>query len=262
MTTSPDASSSRTVWPLVAGAIAVVLAIIVTGIVLLTRDDGADEAPSAAAPATTAAPVDADAEGFSTPRSDVLGRKVDVPLNGRGVILPQSTQAQKGFDDPAAMTTAAEGIRWQQSAGVVIPFSTSDGPARMDGQIPVGFARTPAGAALAAASLYMRLFDGALGPETVQKRFDPSAPTYAQALKQVEELPADASAGHLVPRPSGYELEEDCGPDYCLVWLHMPGTDGITRAMPTVVVWTDGDWSLSYNEVQVRQGTDPGLVRW
>lgn len=263
MNTTDNAPANRSAWPLVIGLFVVVIIVIIAGIVLLTR--GESEAPTAAPAAPGPAQqstVDENAEGFSTPRSDSLGRKVDVPRNGRGVILPQATEAQKGFGEPGATTTPAEGIRWQQSAGTVIPFSTSDGPTRMDGQIPVGFAHTPAGAALAAASLTARLMDGQLGPETVTKRFNPESEKFEEMAQAAREMPAEVTLGDRVPRASGYEIGEDCDPSYCLVWLSMPGLDGVTRSTPALVVWIEDDWYLSDTSIPGREGTDQGLVRW
>ena len=45
---------------------------------------------------------------------------------------------------------------WQQVDGVPMPFSTSDGPTAVDGELPTGFAQTPQGAALAAQQLSAR----------------------------------------------------------------------------------------------------------
>lgn len=260
-------SSQRSAWPLIVVLALVVAGVIVAGLVVLTRDDSDPDAETSANPApTSTAPVrdeaDPSAEGFATPRSDALGRKVDVPRNGLGVILPQATDQQKSFTDPGAMTTPAQGIRWQQSAGVVIPFSTSDGPTRMDGQIPVGFAQTPAGAALAAASLTARLMDGRLALESVEKRFDPTSPKYAEILSEARAMPAEVTLGDRVPRASGYEIGEDCDPSYCLVWLALPGLDGVTRTAPVPVVWNGDDWYLTDTSTPGREGTDPGLVRW
>lgn len=254
----------RSAWPLITVLSLIVAGVIVAGIVVLTRDDSSPPASAPAEPTATAPRAEADptAEGFATPRSDALGRKVDVPRNGLGVVLPQATDQQKAFGDPEALTTPAQGIRWQQSAGVVVPFSTSDGPTRMDGQIPVGFAQTPAGAALAAASITMRLMDGRLALESVEKRVDPASPKYAEILSEARAMPEGTTIGDRFPRPSGYEIGEDCDPSYCLVWLALPGTDGVTRSAPVPVVWNGDDWYLTDTDTPGREGTDPGLVRW
>lgn len=259
-------SPQRSAWPLIVVLALVVAGVIVAGLVVLMRDDSDPGAETTASPEPTpTAPVrdgaDPSAEGFATPRSDALGRKIDVPRNGLGVILPQATDQQKSFGDPGAMTTPAQGIRWQQSSSVVIPFSTSDGPDRMDGQIPAGFAQTPAGAALAAASITMRMMDGRLAVETVEKQVDRSAANYAEGLAAVGKIPADTSIGDRLPRPSGYEIEE-CDPTYCLVWLHTRLPDGRAMAAASTLVWVDGDWKKTTNTLPAREGTDDGLVQW
>lgn len=260
-------STQRSAWPLIVVLALVVAGVIVAGLVILTRDDSDPNAETTANPAPPpTAPVrdeaDPSAEGFATPRSDALGRKIDVPRNGLGVILPQAIDQQKSFGDPGAMTTPAQGIRWQQSSGVVIPFSTSDGPDRMDGQIPVGFAQTPAGAALAAASLTLRLMDKRLAVETAEKRVDPASPKFAEIFNEARAMPEGTTIGDRFPRPSGYEIGEDCDPNYCLVWLSLPGPDGVTRTAPVPVVWNGDDWYLTNTDTAGREGTDPGLVRW
>lgn len=80
------------------------------------------------------------------PFFDEKGRVVYVPLDERGVALPQSSPAAG-----RSAATAPSGIMLQRIHGnMILPFSTSDGPTGFsDAGVATGFARTAQGAGLA-----------------------------------------------------------------------------------------------------------------
>lgn len=261
-------TEQRSLKPLIIGlaaAIAVVVAVIGVGVYVMNRPEE-NQAPEPTFPSAAPEPEqDLDARGYNAPRSDAVGRKVMVPRNGVGQPLDQDPAGSKGFDDPGAFTEPAAGIEWQQTGGVVTPFSTSDGPTRMDGKTPRGFARTPAGAALASATYTWRLMDGSLASEAVEKTFDPATENYQQAVEVTAKMGPGDTVGDKMPRPSGYEVSQDkCDPDYCAPTFSMPLPDGTSQSIPgAAVVWVDGDWKGVYTPAgESRQGTDAGLVRW
>ncbi|MFI8977290.1 hypothetical protein ACIGO9_30715 [Nocardia asteroides] len=135
--------------------------ITVTAVFVATRDSGDEhatgQAPTTATATTTAAPG---AGGqFDNPTFDWLGRKVVVPFNPAGVMLAQrepSTPRTECNTGNAAVT-APEGVQIQRTFHVPTLLSASDGPSRIDGTTPVGYRRSPQGAALAAWNYFIRL---------------------------------------------------------------------------------------------------------
>ena len=108
--------------------------------------------PSASAVPTTTAPNSPG--GFGAPSADTLGRPVAHPNNAAGQALPQKPVSRDDYrcDTPpnCSAPVAPESVMWQEVKPWVLPFSTSDGPARIDGSLAQGYTRTPQGAALAA----------------------------------------------------------------------------------------------------------------
>ena len=231
----------RPVW-LIAIIVAVVAVLLASGLYIAFGAKGGDDGDSASSEGAGAPAPESVGYQFSSPGTDGLGRKVMNPINGVGVPLPQDTAGQKGFDDPAARTSVPAGLMWQRTAGVVTPFSTSDGPSAMDGTTPTGFARTPAGALLASVTYTWRSMDGRLAAEMMEKSFDPSTQNYDEALKQMRAMgPAD-TIGDDMPRPSAFSLSGQCDPDYCAPTVTVELPDGSVKTIPSsAVVWKDGD---------------------
>lgn len=255
----------RPVW-LIVIIVAVVAVLLASGLYIAFGSKGGDGGDSASSEGSGSSAPESVGDQFSSPGTDGLGRKVMNPINGVGVPLPQDTAGQKGFDDPAARTSVPAGLMWQRTAGVVTPFSTSDGPTGMDGTTPTGFARTPAGALLASVTYTWRLMDGRLAAETVEKGFDPSTQNYDEALKQTRAMgPAD-TIGDDMPRPSAFSLSGQCDADYCAPTVSFEALDGSVRTLPTqIVVWKDGDWKGIYtpgDESDLVDGQAPGMIPW
>ena len=255
----------RPVW-LIAIIVAVVAVLLASGLYIAFGSKGGDDGDSASSEGAGAPAPESVGDQFSSPGTDGLGRKVSNPINGVGIPLPQDTAGQKGFDDPAARTSVPAGLMWQRTAGVVTPFSTSDGPTGMDGTTPTGFARTPAGALLASVTYTWRVMDGRLAAEATEKMFDHTDAHYAEVLKQTRAMgPAD-TIGDDMPRPSAFSLSGQCDPDYCAPTVTVEAIDGSSWVIPsTIVVWKDGDWKGIYtpsDESDMREGQVPGMIPW
>ncbi|MGW4354636.1 hypothetical protein ACWELJ_21405 [Nocardia sp. NPDC004582] len=140
-------------WVLIASVVFVVLLVVVGTVVLLTRGGSDSDSATTTSPSATPTGIATGATGFGTPEVDSFGRRVDMPNNPNGQPLDQLPAARKP-SDPDWLTTAPAGTRdkggWQRVYGVVVPFSTSDGPTRISDGVPGGYSHTPQGAALAA----------------------------------------------------------------------------------------------------------------
>ncbi|WP_051407336.1 hypothetical protein [Nocardia sp. CNY236] len=139
----------------VASVLLLAVIMIAASITFALRRTETEPTIASSAPVTaTTAPPPTTGHGFEVPEVDLFGRRVDVPRNPAGQLRDQSaSQRQPG--DPQWLVAAPAGLGepggWQRVYGAVVPFSTSDGPTSIVDGVAGGFARTPQGAALAAA---------------------------------------------------------------------------------------------------------------
>lgn len=212
----------------------IVIAGIVFSIVILVRGD--DAGPLV--------PADRTADGGNTqveqtlfeqdPIFDALGRVVYVPLDGDGVVLPQS---RPGDDRPTDQ--APGGVMLQQIHGnMVVPFSTSDGPTRVtDSGVAAGFSRTPQGAGLAASHYASYLASGANRIQMLSDAGLLSDPKGVIA-KSTQRIP-DSSPSLATPM-----VKVEFNPDLSLVHLGYTAdmADGSTKNMVSKIplVWREG----------------------
>jgi hypothetical protein len=204
---------------------------------------------------TPAGDVVSNATGFAAAQVDVLGRRVDIPNNPAGQALPQDPSLQHRPTDrdwltaaPAA-TTKSDG--WQRVFGVSVPFSTSDGPARVEGGLALNFAHTPQGAALAAAQIAYRLNARPADKALVQQQVR-TAPDQLEAYDQAVDngkLPRqepEQVTKYLVASDA-FQVE-NYAEDMAIVRLAMRGEivggQQTWAAVRLIVVWDAGDWRL------------------
>ncbi|MFI6998457.1 hypothetical protein [Nocardia sp. NPDC050175] len=233
----------------VASAAVLALIVIVGIVVYITRDDGSSAA-SAPAPAGSAGGT-----GFASPEVDILGRRVDVPNNAAGQPLPQDPSRQRKASDGDWLTAAPEGTTaphgWQRVYGASVPFSTSDGPARIEDGLAVGYSHTPQGAVLAAAQITYRLNARPADRDLYVTQVRVSAQqiaAYDKALsgnKLPEQQPEKVTKYFVA---SDAFKVDDYADDLAIVRLASRGqvVDGKQSwaAIRLVMVWDAGDWRL------------------
>lgn len=142
--------------------------------------------------------------------------------------------------DQAIPTKAPAADGWEVSRRVVVPRSSTYGPARTD---PDGFrhcfAHSPTGALYAAYNAVAAVADERQAIPTVRKLMLPGADTDAL----IRELGHDDTAGgSAATQLAGYRLI-DAGPDRATVMLAIPVESAYMSATLTLV-WHDGDWRL------------------
>ncbi|MCX5042501.1 hypothetical protein OG921_04855 [Aldersonia sp. NBC_00410] len=277
-TTDPDAHATRRMLSLIISAAIVVLVVVGGTIaILITRHDNTE--PAAAAP-PAAAPTQTDRADWGTPYLDPIGRRVETPPNPNGVALPQDEPQRPprgGLDHcpataqdtagTAFCTSPPAGVMWQQVDTVPMPFSTSDGPTAIDGEIPTGFAQTPQGAALAAQQLIARLVatkDAAIAITEQRVVFDD--PTERQA-----RLDRYAKTTDWPPIPldriEAYRVAY-WAPDYAAIEIASRPYNNDTAGEWTTgrldLLWRDGDWQLKAGQIPgvPSGGTTMNLTGW
>ncbi len=260
----------------IASASVIALIVIVGIFMYLGRDTSSpnarhvDPAPSPAA--------GSGATGFAAPDVDVFDRRVDIPNNPAGQPLPQNSSLQHGPSDSDWLTAAPTGTTdpkgWQRVFGASVPFSTSDGPTRIDDSgLAVGYSHTPQGAALAAAQITYRLNARPGDRELYVRQVQVSAQQIAaydkarDAGKLPEQQP-DRITKYLVA-PDAFQIE-NYADDMAIVRLAARGpvNDGkpVWAAIRLIMVWDNGDWRLKPTTARSAQSeyvdTLQGWTKW
>ncbi|MBJ8342903.1 hypothetical protein JGU71_28835 [Antrihabitans sp. YC3-6] len=277
MSDSSEATESKRKRPSVTAAavIFVVFALVCTAIAVIVRlsggEDTASPSPSPQSPVTaipnpSSAPgqrPDAGSNtqpaGIGVPTTDRLGRRIDIPNWIGGWALPQ-TPVEHAPYLPIVAADAPAGLMWQRvNDGVAVPFSTSDGPTTIDGLQASGFARTPQGAALAAAQIFYRL--AAVDNRTAQRMFDEQT-VMLPAQRQLvdDQLRQEGPGKHRTPADAlSYISKTDAfrllsyAEDFAVVEFaeqSPPTDDGKPRwgTSRHTVVWEGGDWKLKFQD--------------
>ncbi|MFJ1456138.1 hypothetical protein [Nocardia sp. N2S4-5] len=237
---------------------AVLALIVVVGVFMYVgRDDSGGDKPADSVPSPAAG---TGATGFAAPTVDLFGRRVDIPNNPAGQPLSQDPSQEKSPTDDDWLTAAPTGTTdprgWQRVYGATVPFSTSDGPTRIDEHgLAVGYSHTPQGAALAAAQITYRLnarpADRALYTTQVRAT-DQQLAAYDKALDggKLPKQQPERITRYLVA-PDAFRVE-NYADDMAIVRLAARGpvNDGkqLWAAVRLVLVWDAGDWRLKPTE--------------
>ncbi|WP_225727364.1 MULTISPECIES: hypothetical protein [unclassified Nocardia] len=202
---------------------------------------------------TPAAPV---AE-FGAPATDLFGRRVDIPNNPSGIALQQDSAPQQpgspGWLTLAPLPAAGAGVWQRVFDGPVVRFSSSDGPARIDGRAAVGFAHTPQGAALAAEQIFWRTNANPRDRDLLLRLVDVT-PKY---LADYDRLVAAGKVSDRLPdklKPLLFASDafriEGYSDDSAKVRFARKARETVDGqptwvGMRLAVVWRDGDWKLT-----------------
>ncbi|MBM4479804.1 hypothetical protein MWT96_24875 (plasmid) [Prescottella equi] len=252
-----------------AWAFCAVLAVVVAAAVVIavTRDNdsGNTAGPQTSVPSTTAPAPAAPGTQFGVPSSDIFGRVVAQPVNPRGEALPQAPADRSQFrqGDPVA---APDGMMWQQVGPFVLPFSTSAGPARIDGPIARGYTQTPQGAALAAWQASWRIN---IDPESLDAVFDNQIEPSTRGNKALwaPKQWLDWSQYPQQYRPDAFRVtgwSDDNS--YAVIEYALrdmrTGTQTGWFTARFEVVWQDGDWKLRRPSTQLPPQNLTSLAGW
>ncbi|NKY51150.1 hypothetical protein [Nocardia vermiculata] len=259
---------------------AVIALIVIVGVfVYVGRDTSSSSAPGDGKAGSAPSPVaGSGATGFAAPDVDLFGRRVDVPNNPAGQPLPQDPSQRHTSSDDDWLTAAPAGTTeqrgWQRVFGASVPFSTSDGPTRIDDNgLAVGYSHTPQGAAVAAAQITYRLNARPGDRELYVRQVRVSAQQIAAYDKarsdgKLPEQQPEQITRYLVA-PDAFQIE-NYADDMAIVRLAARGpvNDGkqVWAAIRLVMVWQNGDWRLKPTESRSAQSeyvdTLQGWTRW
>ncbi|WP_157129055.1 hypothetical protein [Nocardia amamiensis] len=246
--------------------------------VVAVRDDAAPQGPQTTTASENSSGGPTFASSFVGSDKDSFGHRFDIPNDPAGQALSQSGSPRTPTD-PEWQTGAPGGTNqpggWQQVyGGPIIPFSTTDGPVRIDNGVPSGFAKTPQGAALAAEQIYWRTVarptDNALWQQLVILT--------PEELADRERKIAGGKVPNVLPesvKPLLYASHafriESYGDDFAVVRIARKTREFLHGgrswvAMRLNVVWRDGGWRLksSAGDAQPLEtiGSIDGWTQW
>ncbi|MFF0609985.1 hypothetical protein ACFYUD_15085 [Nocardia tengchongensis] len=255
---------------------ALVAVILVAGLVVYFGH-GDSKSSAKTDPGAPAATTETGATGFASPEVDLFGRRVDIPNNTAGQPLPQEPGKQRKATDTDWLTAVPRGTTdphgWQRVFGASVPFSTSDGPARLENGLAVGYSHTPQGAALAAAQITYRLNARPADRELYVRQVRVPAEqltAYDQALadQRLPKQQPEKVTRYLVA-PDGFQVE-NYADDMAIVRLAARGPVVDSRqlwaAVRLIMVWDAGDWRLKPSTSRTSQteyvDSLAGWTRW
>ncbi|MFD6463979.1 hypothetical protein, partial [Streptomyces roseolus] len=166
-----------------------------------------------------------------------LGTSAVVTTTAKGSLVPQ-VPVTRTPADPDWLTAAPQGVSWQRVDGAPLPFTASDGPARIDGAVAAGYSHTPQGAAVAALQISMRI----LYSPDYARILDAQAVISAADRQQI--LTARSTQPRLDPaavqistvQPAGFKIGAYTG-DAATVYYAYPRPAGSYRIARQAVVW-------------------------
>jgi hypothetical protein len=144
---------------------------------------------------------------------------------------------------PAAGDDQAQGLTWQQWRGISLPVDPVAGPLVLERDRASGFARSPLGAAIAAAHLSVRVDPS--GGEQVW------GPVLAEQVVGDRDRLAAALAAAPTAAPTGapgtltgWRVEGDPAAGPVVAHLAVTAADGSELDFTVPLAWHDGDWAL------------------
>lgn len=293
-TSSKGGAQRNPVWTVlaIAGVVGVVICLIIATVLAL-RDD--DSAGTGAGPQSTPPPVSASTRapgelpgqsdpqyaGLRTPITDAFGRRVDVPKWSGGWALPQDSWRGTATWSPNTPVPAPAGLMWQKvNDGVIVPFSTSDGPRTVYAGQALGFRHSPQGAAIAVSNISLRIAGSVnemaqvIYDEQVEMTTEQRAQLNSDLAKQgpyYREL-TDAAMTYQA-RPDAFRIV-DYSDDYAIIEIASRAPESDTASTPTQqwitnrwqAVWDgdagdSGDWKLQLPTAD-NSGTTTSLEGW
>ncbi|WP_280493042.1 hypothetical protein [Nocardia asiatica] len=224
--------------------LAAITAVVGTVLVLtITRGEQRPTVPTSVPASTQASRPSPVPTGQSS--ADLFGNRLEIPADEAGVAAVQDPGARPDPTRPDYLVTPPAQMRWQRGwDGAALPTSASDGPATIGGGIASGFARTPQGAALAAADALARALAAPEGiwQRVIVERYHGDE----QALvdRFARSRARTPNAGRYVVVPDGVRIAPGYSPDFAVV--EFAARDGLGyRIARWPMTWLDGDWRVA-----------------
>jgi hypothetical protein len=145
-------------------------------------------------------------------------------------------------------------VNWQLFAGVPLPYSPTAGPLNIDGPVASGFARSQAGALIAAVQLGTRylLTPGEGWRQVLQRQVLPGVgrEVFARLRATVDSVAPPGSYG----QPAGFRFVAYTPEVAAIQLVSRFPTTGSLQVVVVTVMWVGGDWRL---QLQPDGGSSP-----
>ncbi|WP_415977433.1 hypothetical protein [Rhodococcus sp. 077-4] len=251
-------------------SLTVVLAVIALVVVMfVTGRDDHDGTAAPAAPVTTAPPAPSTTgaapggSGFGVSIADPFGREIAVPLDPQGQILPQSDPGERPPFDKNTPVPAPLGVKWQTIGSTAAPFSTSDGPTRIDGRYATGYSRTPQGAALAGWQIMARMLRS--GDDTREgyrnHAVGPPGVIDTMLAKLAASDDPNFTTNKLMFFPEAFRITSYSG-DFAVIQYATPRGNNQWALFQQSTTWADGDWKITATDTKPVLPEISSLVGW
>lgn len=170
--------------------------------------------------------------------------RASVPLNG---VTPCPALPTA---DPATRDGMPDDVSWANYRGIFLPSSATAGPVATDGELAHCFARTRAGAVMAAVQISARYFVAPDWRAVAEHQFVPGEDRDAAVRVRAEDE-ATSSPRTADPNPdavrqvAGYRIVSFT-PDAAMVWVAMDiRQSGSPTGTLYSLTWVDGDWRVN-----------------
>ncbi|QII09313.1 hypothetical protein BH93_27475 (plasmid) [Rhodococcoides fascians A25f] len=251
-------------------SVAFVLLVIALVVVLIVHGRVSDDSPTAAPQTTTATPEpsastqpDPGGSGFGVSIADPFGREIAVPLNPQGQILPQSDPGERPPFDKNTPVPAPLGVKWQKIGSTAAPFSTSDGPTRIEGRYATGYAHTPQGAALAGWQIFARMLRS--GDDTREgyrnHAVGPPGVIDTMVAKLAASDDPNFTTNKLMFFPEAFRITSYTD-DFAVIQYATPRGNNQWALFQQSTTWADGDWKITATEAKPVLPEISSLVGW
>ena len=167
--------------------------------------------------------------------------------------------------DAGSLTSPPTGVTWQTFRGLALPVSPSAGPAHRDGPVLHGYARTPAGALIAAAQISARylITSGDGWRQVLAEQVMPGPGR--EAFTVMRAGLSDQVPGAGFAQFAGFKFLAYT-PDLAVLSLANRAPAGTLTVTNTTVHWSGGDWKVEIAPSGLAQpqavGDLDGYVLW
>ncbi|MEL4211886.1 hypothetical protein [Corynebacterium bovis] len=261
--------------------VAVVVVVVVLGaaVVFLVTRGGSDKSAGDAGQSTSStaggAQASATASGGAGVTSDFWGRRVVLPANPDGDVIPQKPVETTDACNPVNYSRVPDDLTTQRTHTAPTLWSSTDGPTGITGTTPTGYTHTPQGAALAGWN-YMSMYSigGTMGLDSVLN-FGGFSEGKKQELRGLDQPTENATRDRTnMVAPAAVEYLS-CHDDQVVVKYYLPGPDPETgsseRPKYTLfqipVIWKSDHWEMdmsgqSGSSGQIVDSIDGKAVKW
>ncbi|WP_125175067.1 hypothetical protein [Corynebacterium bovis] len=216
-------------------------------------------------------------------KADINGQMVYKPEPRVGKILSETTRSYPSPTGVEASKARPEGVVFEtidMERLYPIPFSMSDGPTGFDGNVPVGYTRSAAGAALAAGAYNVATIQFNPDPQKFKSMVADKSSPDIDAFRRIKDERATNSElqnddadevfrrGYIIS-PAGYKIAAYDGTYaevmLCSVFPPEIAPEGKSVRVSYVdLVWTDEGWKVKmYTPMTSESDSLPeGLISW